>query len=63
MNEAVGQTDWTGVGPDRSPVKPLDAHTFAARLRLLTERAESLTVLRAAFSEQQPRGEQLPRRP
>ncbi|MGE0394834.1 MAG: hypothetical protein AB7P67_14810, partial [Vicinamibacterales bacterium] len=56
-------TDWTGIQPDQSPIAPLDGAAFAARLRLLSERARSLTMLRTAFQEQQPHGEQLPRRP
>lgn len=55
--------DWTGVEPDPSPIEPLDDHTFAVRLRLLSERAESLTILRKAFTEQQSNGEQLSRHP
>ena len=53
--------DWTGVEPDQSPVAPLDAHTFVLRLRLLGDRAASLTVLREAFVEQHRRGQQRPR--
>lgn len=63
MHKATAPIDWTGVEPDQSPVQPLDANTFAARLRLLSERAESLTTLRRAFTEQHPRGQQLPQRP
>jgi hypothetical protein len=54
--------DWTGVEPDQSPVRPLDAHTFATRLRLLTDRVESLTILRKASTEQSSSGEHLLRR-
>jgi hypothetical protein len=54
MPHAFGHIDWTGVEPDRSPVRPLDAQTFTERLTLLSERAESLTVLRKAFTEQHP---------
>jgi hypothetical protein len=53
--------DWSGVAPDQSPIERLNARTFAARLRLLGERAEALTVLRQAMSEQRSRGEPLPR--
>jgi len=53
--------DWTGVKSDESPVAPLDANTFVLRLRLLGERANDLTILRAAFVEQNTRGEQLSR--
>lgn len=55
--------DWTGVQPDRSPIRPLDAETFSTRLRLLAERAESLTRLRQAFHDQSPDGQQLPSNP
>jgi hypothetical protein len=48
--------DWTGVLPDASPIEPLDDHTFAVRLRLLTERSESFARLRGAFIEQHPNG-------
>ena len=54
--------DWTGVQPDRSPIAPLNEESFIVRLRLLSERAESLTILRKAFAEQSSHGEQLPRR-
>lgn len=54
--------DWTGVAPDQSPIQPLDDHTFDLRLRLLSERAESLTRLRRAFTDQS-HGQQLPRDP
>jgi len=57
-----GHIDWTGVEPDQSPVAPLDGHTYVARLRLLSERAASLTTLRKAFAEQHPSGEYIPRR-
>ena len=60
MGQAIDGFDWTGVEPDLSPIQPLDARTFEARLRLLSERAESLTILRRAFSEQHARGQQLP---
>jgi hypothetical protein len=55
--------DWTGVQPDRSPIRPLDDQTFLLRLRLLTERAASLTRLRQAFLDQRSDGQQLPRDP
>jgi hypothetical protein len=54
--------DWTGVQPDDSAIDPLDASSFLARLRLLAERAHSLTILRRAFAEQRD-GQQLPRHP
>ena len=44
--------DWTGVQPDHTPIPRLDDQTFAGRLRLLSERAESLTRLRTAFTDQ-----------
>jgi hypothetical protein len=50
--------DWTGIQPDQSPIGPLDANSFIVRLLLLSERAESLTVLRNAFRQQQSYGEQ-----
>ena len=53
--------DWTGVQPDQSPIAPSDDISFAIRLRLLSERARSITILRKAFTEQQPHGEQLSR--
>jgi hypothetical protein len=43
--------DWTGVAPDLSPIAPLDADNFVARLQRLSERAESLTILRRAFAD------------
>ena len=55
------QVDWTGVQPDHTPIPPLDNQTFAGRLRLLSERAESLTRLRTAFTDQARNGQQLPR--
>lgn len=55
--------DWTGVQPDRSPIRALDADTFATRLRLLAERAEGLTRLRQALHDQSPHGQQLPGNP
>ena len=61
MDKVGGDIDWTGFEPDASPVQPLDAHTFVARLRLLSERVESLTILRKAFTEQHPSGEHLSR--
>ncbi len=59
--DPAAMDDWSGVAPDRSPIEPLDAHTFFVRLRRLSERAESLTILRGAFERQQSGGEQLPR--
>ena len=53
--------DWTGVQPDRSRIAPLDGNSFIARLRLLSERANSLTILRNAFNQEQSDGKQLPR--
>lgn len=53
--------DWTGVQSDRSPIGPLDSDSFVLRLRLLSERAHSLTILRNAFAQQQFHGEQLSR--
>ena len=53
--------DWTGVQSDHSPIGPLDSDSFLVRLRLLSERAHSLTILRRAFAHQQPHGEQLSR--
>ena len=53
--------DWTGVQPDRSPIDPLDEQSFTLRLRLLSDRARSLTTLREAFAEQRSHGEQLSR--
>lgn len=46
------EVDWTGVEPDRSPISPLDATQFVARLRLLGERVESIRVLRQGFTPQ-----------
>ena len=62
-SSAEAGTDWTGVGQDRSPIRPLDDATFELRLRLLSERAESLTRLRRAFTDQPSHGQQLPRDP
>ncbi len=59
----IPDIDWTGVQSDRSPIAPLDSDSFVVRLRLLSERAHSLTILRYAFAEQQPHGEQLSRNP
>jgi hypothetical protein len=53
--------DWTGVQPDSSPIEPLNANSFLARLRRLSERAESLTTLRNAFAQQHFNGKQLSR--
>ena len=55
------RVDWTGVQPDHTPIPPLDDQTFAGRLHLLSERAESLTRLRRAFTDQTRDGQQLPR--
>jgi hypothetical protein len=52
--------DWTGVLPDQSPIGPLDSQSFSVRLRMLSERARSLTVLRKAFTEQQSHGKRFP---
>ena len=43
--------DWTGVQPDQSPIEPLDERTFIIRLRLLSERATSMTILRNALEQ------------
>ena len=56
---ADSDIDWTGVQPDQSPIAPLNADTFVERLRLLSERANNLLILRNAFSQQQPNGDQL----
>ncbi len=53
------QIDWSGIQPDRSPIAQLDADTFTSRLRMLSERALSLTILRRSFAEQQDDGQQL----
>jgi hypothetical protein len=53
--------DWTGVLPDLSALEPLDSRSFSVRLRRLSERARSLTLLRKAFTEQQSYGERFPR--
>jgi len=58
QNELI---DWTGVQPDRSPMEPLNEKLFSLRLRRLGERAESLTILRRAFTQQQANGQQLSR--
>jgi hypothetical protein len=55
--------DWSGVQPDQSPIEPLNADTFIARIELLSERARSLKILRRAFVEQKSNGEQLHRNP
>jgi hypothetical protein len=44
--------DWSGVQPDQSPIAPLDAESFLARIELLSQRARILTILRRAFVEQ-----------
>ena len=41
--------DWTGIHPDDSPIGPLDGRSFAARLRMLSERARDLNSLRRAW--------------
>ena len=61
MQSGHSDIDWTGVRPDESPIEPLDARSFAVRLRLLSERARSLTILRNTFTEQRSDGERLPR--
>ena len=53
--------DWSGVQPDTSAIEPLDGNSFLVRLRRLSERAESLTILRNAFAEQNFNGKQLHR--
>jgi hypothetical protein len=55
--------DWTGVQPDQARIAPLDSNSFIVRLRLLSERAHGLTILRNALKEQQSHGEQLSRHP
>lgn len=55
------EIDWTGVQPDHSPIAPLDERTFKVRLRLLSERATSMMILRNAFKQQQPHDDQLSR--
>jgi len=55
--------DWTGVQPDQSPIAPLDERTFTMRLRLLSERATNIMILRNAFKQQHPDGHQLSRDP
>ena len=59
----LNKIDWTGVQPDQSPIAPLDRESFLVRLRLLSERAFSLAMLRNAFAQQHPHGEQLSRNP
>jgi hypothetical protein len=61
MEQDHFEIDWTGVQPDQSPIAPLDADTFVERLRFLSERANSLLILRNALSQQQHHGDQLPR--
>jgi hypothetical protein len=51
-DRVVNDIDWTGVEPERSPIAPLDARSFVARLRLLSERASSMRTLREAFARQ-----------
>lgn len=55
--------DWTGVGPNESRIEPLDGRTFSDRLRRLSDRAGSLTVLRRALYQQQPHGKRFRRDP
>ena len=55
--------DWSGVRPDQSPIGPLDSRSFSVRLRMLSERARGLNLLRRAFTEQQSHGERFPRHP
>ena len=55
--------DWTGVHPDDSPIGPLDSRSFLARLRMLSERARDLTLLRRARTEQQSHDERFSRDP
>lgn len=56
----TSQVDWTGVEPDRTAVAPLDAQSFVARLRLLSERAASLRTLQEAFARQRSDDARLP---
>jgi hypothetical protein len=44
--------DWTGVEPDETPIAPLTAETFAARLNSLTEAVSALDALKRASGEQ-----------
>jgi hypothetical protein len=55
--------DWTGVEPDQSPIAPLDECTFTTRLRLLSERATNIMILRNAFKQQHHDADQLSRDP
>jgi hypothetical protein len=55
------EIDWTGVQPDPSPIRPLDAVTFVERLRQLTDRAAALTLMRKAFHDQHFNDEQISR--
>lgn len=56
MAASENNIDWTGVAPDRSLIAPLTAETFAQRLQLLTDRANSIDRLRQAFQQQHPHG-------
>lgn len=51
--------DWTGIGPDESPIEPLDARTFLLRLQRLDERVRDLRLLRRALMERQPHDRRL----
>ena len=55
--------DWTGVRPDDSPIEPLNSRSFLVRLRMLSERARDLTLLRRARTEQQSHDKRLSRDP
>ena len=57
MHSADPNVDWSGVRPDSSPIGPLDPDSFVSRLRLPSERARSLTLLREAFRDQHAHGE------
>jgi len=47
------EVDWTGVAPDNTPIEPLTAENFVARLDSLTEAVTALERLKRAFDEQQ----------
>lgn len=49
---ASQSVDWTGVEPDATPIEPLTAETFAARLNSLTDAVAALDSLKRAFDEQ-----------
>jgi hypothetical protein len=57
------EIDWSGVRPYRSPIAPLDSVTFLERLRLLSDRADSVTILRKAFQQQNPHDNEVSRYP